>query len=152
MPKFTARIIESIAVASLLITALGTGVATADDALAGLTYAKATKALDGSGLTPIIATRTGSFLSDDECIITRSQLRAVKGKPTAILLYLNCNATVASNGNPGNSAASPEGRAEKEAQAVADSINANPDACKASAKAEADCKAFCDSHAGLCKI
>ena len=55
-------------------------------------------------------------------------MRAVKGKTTAILLYLNCNATVATSGDPGNSAASPEGRAQKQAQAVADSINANPDA------------------------
>ena len=131
------------------VTTFGTGVASAD-ALAGMTYAAASKALGGSGLTPIIATRVGSFLADDDCIVTRSQLRAVKGKPTAILLFLNCNATVATNGSPGNSAASPEGKAQKDAQTVADSLNANPAACTASEKAAADCKAFCDAHAGMC--
>jgi hypothetical protein len=146
---FAVRFVALVGAASAL-TAFGTGVASADDALAGLTYAKAKKALDGSGLTPVVATRVGSFLADDDCVITRSQLRAVKGKTTAILLYLNCNATVATSGDPGNSAASPEGRAQKQAQAVADSINANPDACKVSEKAAADCKAFCDAHAGMC--
>ncbi|WP_197739676.1 hypothetical protein [Mycolicibacterium sp. P1-18] len=135
--------------AACVATTFGTGTAGAD-ALAGMTYAAASKALDGSGLTPVVATRVGGFLADDDCIVTRSQLRAVKGKPTAILLFLNCNATVATNGSPGNSAASPEGKAEKTAQAVADSINANPEACAASEKAAADCKAFCDAHAGMC--
>ncbi len=33
-----------------------------------------------------------------------------------VLLYLNCNAKLATAGKPGNSLASPEGRAEKAAE------------------------------------
>ncbi|MBJ7339106.1 hypothetical protein [Mycolicibacterium sp.] len=149
MKRFIAGVLGVIGAVSVVTTPFGAGVAHAD-ALAGMTYAAASKALDGSGLTPVVATRVGSFLPQDECVVTRSQLRAVKGKPTAILLFLNCNATVATDGSPGNSAASPQGKAEKDAQAVADTLNANPEACTASEKAAADCKAFCDAHAGMC--
>jgi hypothetical protein len=56
-------------------------------------------------------------LSDDDCIVSHSQSAPwIKGDAFAavtdtVLVYLNCNATVASAKDPGNSAGSPEGRA-----------------------------------------
>jgi len=94
----------------------GTGVAAADD-YAGQTYADASSALSDAKLTGVIATRVGYALPDDQCVVTRSQKAPwIKGDDFApvtdtVLLYLNCNATVASATTPGNSAGSPEGRA-----------------------------------------
>src|SRR3977135_4472253 len=51
---------------------LGPGVAAAAD-YDGQTYADAAAAIEESGGTPIIATRVGSQLSQDECILTNSQ-------------------------------------------------------------------------------
>jgi hypothetical protein len=65
----------------------------------------------------VVASRAGDSLSDDQCIVTHSQSAPwIKGDSFApvtdtVLVYLNCNATVASAKDPGNSAGSPEGRA-----------------------------------------
>ena len=94
----------------------GTAVATADD-YAGQTYADASSALSSASLKGVIATRTGDSLPNDECIVTHSEKAPwIKGDKfgavtDTVLLYLNCNATVASATSPGNSAGSPEGRA-----------------------------------------
>ncbi len=56
-------------------------------------------------------------MPDDQCVVTRSEKAAwIKGNKLnavtdTVLLYRNCNATVASPTSPGKSAASPEGRA-----------------------------------------
>jgi len=94
----------------------GSGVATADE-YAGQTYADASSALSGANLKGVIATRVGGALPDGQCVVTRSEKAPwIKGNKfgavtDTVLLYLNCNATVASATSPGNSAASPEGRA-----------------------------------------
>jgi hypothetical protein len=157
MRKSIAAAVVVVSMFTVLLAAFGTGVAGADDAFAGKTYAVAAKALDGSGMKAIIVTRVGNVLPDDQCVVTRSQLslripqnRLTPRPPPAILLFLNCNAGVASAGTSGNSAASPEGRAAQTVQETADFINAHPEACAATAKAAADCKAFCDAHATLC--
>jgi hypothetical protein len=95
---------------------LGTGVAAADD-YAGQTYGDASSAISGAGKKAVIESRTGDTLSDDKCTVTHSQSAPwIKGDNFApvtdtVLLYLNCNATVATAKDPGNSAGSPEGRA-----------------------------------------
>jgi hypothetical protein len=95
---------------------LGTGVAAADD-YAGQTYGDASSAIADAGKKAVIASRAGDTLSDDKCVVTHSQSAPwVKGDDFApvtdtVLVYLNCNATVASAKDPGNSAGSPEGRA-----------------------------------------
>jgi hypothetical protein len=95
---------------------LGTGVAAADD-YAGQTYADASQAISKASKKAVIASRAGDTLSQDQCIVTHSQSAPwIKGDHFAavsdtVLLYLNCNATVATAKDPGNSAASPEGRA-----------------------------------------
>ncbi|MGW4097488.1 MULTISPECIES: hypothetical protein [unclassified Mycobacterium] len=96
--------------------ALATGVAAADD-YAGQKYSDVQSALAGSGMKGVIATRSGDSESDDDCVVTSSEKASWhKGDNFApvtdtVLLNLNCNAGVASAKTPGNSAASPEGRA-----------------------------------------
>ena len=102
--------------AGLSAATLGAGVAYADD-YAGQTYADAQSALSKASEKGVVATRSGDELADDDCIVTHSQKAAwLKGDDFApvsdtVLLYLNCDAGVASATQAGNSAASPEGRA-----------------------------------------
>jgi hypothetical protein len=94
----------------------GSGVAAADD-YAGQKYSDASSAISSAGMKPVVASRAGDTLSDDECVVTHSQSAPwIKGDSFApvtdtVLVYLNCNATVANAKDPGNSAGSPEGRA-----------------------------------------
>ncbi|MCV7364809.1 hypothetical protein H7K19_25055 [Mycolicibacterium neworleansense] len=119
--------------------ALATGVALADD-YAGQKYSDAQSALADAGMKGVIATRSGDSLADDDCVVTSSEKAAwLKGDNFApvtdtVLLNLNCSAGVASAKAPGNSAASPEGRAaiaaakqqaeEEQQQAEADQAKA----------------------------
>jgi hypothetical protein len=95
---------------------IGSGIAAADD-YSGQTYGDASKAISDAGKKAVIASRAGDTLSDDDCIVTHSQSAPwIKGDDFSavtdtVLVYLNCNATVATAKDPGNSAASPEGRA-----------------------------------------
>jgi hypothetical protein len=124
-----------VAATGLSMALFGTGVAAADD-YAGQTYADASSAAGDAGLTPVIATRSGGVLPDGECIVERSQASSFFDSSWSnpggkILFYLNCNQAVASAGMAGNSAASPEGRAElakqaeEAAQQAAEEQNAN---------------------------
>ena len=105
-----------VGVTVMSIATAGIGVAAADD-YAGKTYADASSALSGAKLKGVIAGRVGDTLPNDQCVVTRSEKAPwLKGDKFAavtdtVLLYLNCNATVASTTSPGNSAASAEGRA-----------------------------------------
>ena len=93
---------------------VGSPVASADS-YAGQTYADAASAASGSGMTVVVGGKVGSELPTDQCIVTRSQKAPwIKGsnfQPTnTMMLFLNCNAALASAGKPGNSAASPQGQ------------------------------------------
>ena len=83
----------------------------------GKTYADASSAWSGAKPKGVIASRAGDTLPDDQCVVTHSEKAAwikenkFNAVTDTVLLYLNCNATVASATSPGNSAASPEGRA-----------------------------------------
>ena len=104
------------AISAVVVETVGTGVASADD-YAGKTYADASSALSSASKKGVIATRTGDALPTDQCIVTHSeQAPWIKGDDFApvtdtVLLFLNCNAAVATASTPGNSAASPEGQA-----------------------------------------
>lgn len=113
--------------AALLIMAVDAGGARADD-YAGETYGDAAGQISETGKTAVVATRSGDTLPQDKCIVTHSQTAPwVKGASftpdtNTMLLDLNCNAKVATAKTPGNSAASPEGRAAvKEAKQAATS-------------------------------
>jgi hypothetical protein len=98
---------------------LGTGAAAAAD-YDGQTYADAAAAIAESGSTPIIATRVGGKLSQDECIVTSSQDHSYLRDPSddvyvlsvndEVRLNLNCAGSFATATNPGASVASPAGR------------------------------------------
>ena len=128
MKKLIVLVAGASGSAAVSMAFFGTGVAAADD-YAGQMYADASSALSKAGLTGVVATRVGDKLPQDECIVTHSQTssftntfdaaNAIQTNPgTQVLLYLNCNAPVASATTPGNSLGSPEGRAAA-AQAAA---------------------------------
>lgn len=110
----------AIAVAAVPLGLAVAGVAAADD-YAGKTYSDAQSALSGAGMKGVIATREGDSVSDDKCVVTSSEKASWKkgdnfaAVTDTVLLNLNCSAAVATAKQPGNSAASPEGRAAIEA-------------------------------------
>lgn len=110
----------SAVAASALMALFGTGVAAADD-YAGQTYADASSAASDAGQTVVVAGRVGDKLSQDECLVARSQtapfISANDGAhyDSQVQFYLNCNGGYATATNPGASLASPEGRAAKAA-------------------------------------
>lgn len=108
----------SVVAASACMGLFGTGVAAADD-YAGQTYADASSAASDAGDSVVVAARVGDKLSQDECLVTRSQTAPfasandgahVSGQ---VQFYLNCNGGYATATNPGASLGSPEGRAAK---------------------------------------
>jgi hypothetical protein len=98
----------------------GSGIAAADDYV-GQTYADASAAASDAGQTVVVASRVGDKLSQDECLVTRSQTApfsdADDGSHVSgqVQFYLNCNAGYATATTPGSSLGSPEGRAAKAA-------------------------------------
>jgi len=108
--------ITAVGATAVSMAFFGSGVAAADD-YSGQTYGDASKAISDAGKKAVIASRAGDTLTDDNCIVTHSQSAPwIKGDDFApvtdtVLVYLNCNATVATAKDPGNSAASPEGKA-----------------------------------------
>ncbi|MCV7215953.1 hypothetical protein H7J51_11750 [Mycobacterium crocinum] len=131
MKKFLVRGVGAAVAAAASVAVFGTGVASAINEYAGQTYADASQAISDAGQSATIATRVGSFLPTDQCMVTGSRsadfLDSSGTNPgNRVLLYLNCNNTFATAGVPGNSLGSPEGRAaradyeEKLAQAQAE--------------------------------
>jgi hypothetical protein len=108
----------------------GSGVAVADSGpdVTGQKYSDAQSALSGAGLTPVVASTVGDQKAWPDCVVTRAQKRTVQPPPdssgsatTQMLVSLNCEAPIASATAPGNSAASPAGRAAVAAAASASS-------------------------------
>ncbi|HEY6647306.1 MAG TPA: hypothetical protein VI217_09475 [Mycobacterium sp.] len=116
MKKLGVYAITVVGATAVSMAFFGSGVAAADD-YSGQTYGDASKAISDAGKKAVIASRAGDTLTDDDCIVTHSQSAPwIKGDDFApvtdtVLVYLNCNATVATAKDPGNSAASPEGKA-----------------------------------------
>jgi hypothetical protein len=114
--KFGIYATTAVGATAVSMAFLGTGIAAADD-YAGQTYGDASSAISDAGKKAVIASRAGDTLTDDKCTVTHSQSAPwIKGDDFAavtdtVLVYLNCNASVATNKDPGNSAGSPEGRA-----------------------------------------
>ena len=118
MSKLIALGLGTVALGAASITFFGAGVAAADD-YAGQSYSDASSAISGAGQKAVIAAAVGDAVSQSDCVVTRSQkapwLKGDNFSPVTdtVLLFLNCNAKLAT---PGNSLASPEGRAEKAAE------------------------------------
>jgi hypothetical protein len=111
-------------VAAATTVALGAGTAHAQGApdVSGKTFAEASTALADAGYTVQVSTTVGDQLAKDNCLVTNQR---VGMKPSAIefrsgpfapsngstvLVALNCNGALASISEPGNSAASQEGK------------------------------------------
>jgi hypothetical protein len=122
--------------ALMSIALFGTGIASADD-YAGKTYSEASQALSNAGKTGVISTVVGGKLPTDDCLVTSSHpasfVRDEDGDFThasgEVMLALNCNAAFASAKSPGNSVASPEGRAAKEHDESMTWRRQNPEWC-----------------------
>ena len=130
--------IGAVGVAAASFAVFGSGVASAVNEYAGQTYADAVQAISDSGQSATIATRVGSFLPTDQCIVTGSRSANFLDSSGTnaggqVLLYLNCNNSFAAAGVPGNSIGSPEGRQarsdyeEKLAEAQAEAQQAQQD-------------------------
>ncbi|HYP96855.1 MAG TPA: hypothetical protein VER34_27915 [Mycobacterium sp.] len=104
---------------ALSMSLLGTGVAAAAE-YDGQTYADAAAAIEESGGTPVVATRVGSQLPQDDCLVVNSQDHSYLRDPPddvyvlsvtdEVRLNLNCAGGYATATNPGASVASPAGR------------------------------------------
>jgi hypothetical protein len=110
--------IGAVSAAAASFAVFGSGVASATNEYAGETYADAAQAISDAGQSATIATRVGSFLPTDQCMVTGSRsanfLDSSGVNPGGrVLLFLNCNNTFATAGVPGNSVGSPEGRAAR---------------------------------------
>jgi len=103
-----------------LSTVFGTGVAAADD-YAGQKYSDASSAASDAGQTVVVAARVGDKVSQDDCMVTRSQTAPFASAndgvhvASTVQFYLNCNGGYATAGTPGPSLGSPEGRSAKAA-------------------------------------
>jgi hypothetical protein len=111
------------ALAALAISGSGVAWASTTD-VTGQKYSDAQGALSSAGLKPVVETTVGDQKAWPDCIVTRAQKRTVQppanssGSATnEMLVSLNCDAGVASATSPGNSAASPEGKAAAAAAA-----------------------------------
>ena len=116
-------VVGSGAIGALAVSALlGAGVASADD-YAGQTYSDASSAASDAGQTVVVAGRVGDKLSQDDCIVERSQnapfASANDGAHVSdtVQFYLNCNGGYATATKPGTSLGTQEWR---EAKAAAD--------------------------------
>jgi hypothetical protein len=111
------------ALAALAISGCGVASASTTD-VTGQKYSDAQGALSSAGFKPVVESTVGDQKAWPDCIVTRTQKRTVQppadssGSATSeMLVSLNCDAGVASATTPGNSAASPEGKAAAAAAA-----------------------------------
>jgi len=109
------------------------------------------------GAKAVIASVVGGDLPVDDCRVTRYQrgsFRDEMGRARSeveILLYLDCNARLASPGSPGASLASPEGRDMKKDRDYALLIKQNPEWCGLTDENMQVCRAVCDKTR-MCEI
>ena len=104
--------------AGVAVALVGAGTAGAAPDVSGQTYAKAKQALSQAGLTPVIATRVGDRVNEDDCIVDRIQdANFVSGTGTPasskVKVYLNCYGSAASDNKPGYSNQDPMGKTVK---------------------------------------
>ena len=110
---------------ALAISASGVAAAAGSD-VTGQKYSDAQSALSSAGLKPVVETVVGDQKAWPDCVVTRAQKRTVQPPENSsgsasneMLVSLNCEAGIATATTPGNSAASPEGKAAAAAAAAA---------------------------------
>lgn len=156
MTRLGLRILGVVGAAVLAMAAFGSTVASAD-ALVGKTYSAAAASITSWKGEAVVATVIGNQVGIDDCIVTswhQSKFLDSRGKNSRgnqFLLNLNCNTSLASPGNPGNSLMTPEGRqAQKDQKAAAD-INGYPAVCEKSEALANWCEKIC-TRTGLCEV
>ena len=133
------KILASVFGGAALFAAI-CGAAPANAGYEGLTYAQAVEYMSAHGGTAIIATREGSYLPTEQCIIVRSRDSGSK-----TYLDLNCN-DIVSGEHPGNSVATPAGAKAKTLRTQSENIS------KDYAKAIDSGKSpWCDNYMSYCK-
>ncbi len=123
MVRIVASAVVAAAVAGSALFA-GAPVAEAAPDVVNRTYQDAKRIIQRSGGKAVVVTRTGNALTESKCLVTNAWDAAVRrpnrrGNPVKnreVHVALNCNGALAEPGSPGNSAASPAGRAAKEEQ------------------------------------
>lgn len=138
--KTLTRGVAAAGTATALLALFGVGTAAAINEYDGQTYADAANAIGQSGGTAKIATKVGSFLPTDKCVVTGSRSASFldssgNNAGGVVLLDLNCNYMFALPGVPGNSHASQEGKAAYD-QAVEQAQQAQEQAAAEQAAAE----------------
>ncbi|HTH92810.1 hypothetical protein [Mycobacterium sp.] len=116
---------------ALAISASGVAAAAGSD-VTGQKYSDAQSALSSAGLKPVVETVVGDQKAWPDCVVTRAQKRTVQPPENSsgsasneMLVSLNCEAGIATATTPGNSAASPEGKAAAAAAAAAASSSSS---------------------------
>ena len=116
---------------ALAISARGVAAAAGSD-VTGQKYSDAQSALSSAGLKPVVETVVGDQKAWPDCVVTRAQKRTVQPPENSsgsasneMLVSLNCEAGIATATTPGNSAASPEGKAAAAAAAAAASSSSS---------------------------
>ena len=116
---------------ALAISASGVAAAAGSD-VTGQKYSDAQSALSSAGLKPVVETVVGDQKAWPDCVVTRAQKTPVQPPENSsgsasneMLVSLNCEAGIATATTPGNSAASPEGKAAAAAAAAAASSSSS---------------------------
>ena len=134
-----------IAGAAALVVMLGSGSAHAANEFVGLTYEEAMEQINGYGGTAAIATREGSYLPTEKCIVVGNRKQSSTTGGGKMMLDLNCNDTSALNGHPGNSVATPAGKKALQIRDTAKSLNEDYAAAAAAGK-----QSYCEENAENC--
>jgi hypothetical protein len=123
------------------VALINSGVASAGTPpnVVGQKYSDARSALSNAGFKPLVSTTVGDQLQWPSCVVTNQVARTVSppansggSSSNQVLLSLNCEASFATAGSPGNSLGSPQGSAAY-ASAVASASSAAASASAASA-------------------
>lgn len=107
--------------AAALSVVFGAGFAGADNEYKGRTFAQVQEATGGQA---IVASRTGSYLATEECIVTGNRRATYGNGNTKILVDLNCN-DIMTAGHPGYSASSEQGKRAQKLRRDAANISNN---------------------------
>jgi hypothetical protein len=126
--------------ASVGVTLWGSAVAHAGSPnVVGQKYSDAQSALSSAGYTAVISVTQGDRIDRADCIVTNQNDHNAQPPPNSggsgtkqTLLTLNCYAQVATYKDPGNSLASPEGRAAAASAAAAAASSSEAAAAAAS--------------------
>jgi hypothetical protein len=117
-PRMAMCIACTAATMAAAVAGAGAASAASSPSVVGQKYSDARSALSGAGFAIVVSSTVGDQTAWPDCVVTRQQDRTVPppentgaSATNQTLLALNCDAQVASAKSPGNSLASPEGRA-----------------------------------------